>query len=181
MATNNKYIPTGRLTFRKFYGSKKKQNWSEVVPPYRQLWVFRRASAPVTSVNYLRQTTDPTFQDSETLFRNWFSTLCKGVTTAHFSLKITLTISILRSGFLLENSRLDHTSRSCSTWVAVGDIASTSQLPSPHGGHSSTAASTNNQHHHQTNTPPPPAFTAADFIRSVNKKVSAHPTLTDPC
>ncbi|XP_049820406.1 uncharacterized protein LOC109604667 isoform X2 [Aethina tumida] len=79
--------------------------------------------------------------------------------------------SLQRSGFLLENSRLDHTSRSCSTWVAVGDIASTSQLPSPHGGHSSTAASTNNQHHHQTNTPPPPAFTAADFIRSVNKKV----------
>lgn len=60
--------------------------------------------------------------------------------------------------------RLDHTSRSCSTWVAVGDVASTSQLPSPHGGHSSTNAP-------PASTPPPPAFTAADFIRSVNKKV----------
>lgn len=72
------------------------------------------------------------------------------------------------SGYLLlESARLDHTSRSCSTWVAVGDIASTSQLPSPHGGH---------QQQPPTNStppppPPPPAFTAADFIRSVNKKV----------
>ncbi|RZB38721.1 uncharacterized protein BDFB_005650 [Asbolus verrucosus] len=73
--------------------------------------------------------------------------------------------SLQRSGFILENARLDHTSRSCSTWVAVGDIASTSQLPSPHGGQTSTAAQ-------QAGTPPPPpAFTAADFIRSVNKKV----------
>lgn len=74
--------------------------------------------------------------------------------------------SLQRSGFLLENARLDHTSRSCSTWVAVGDIASTSQLPSPHGGHSSTAAPPAT-----ASTPPPPTFTAADFIRSVNKKV----------
>nr|CAD7439900.1 unnamed protein product [Timema bartmani] len=51
-------------------------------------------------------------------------------------------------------------SRSCSTWVAVGDVASTSQLPSPHGGQSSTAP-----------VNAPPAFTAADLIRSVNKKV----------
>ncbi|KAI4459729.1 hypothetical protein MML48_6g00004367 [Holotrichia oblita] len=71
--------------------------------------------------------------------------------------------SLQRSGFLLENARLDHTSRSCSTWVAVGDVASTSQLPSPHGGHSTTAP--------PASTPPPPTFTAADFIRSVNKKV----------
>lgn len=74
--------------------------------------------------------------------------------------------SLQRSGFLLENARLDHTSRSCSTWVAVGDIASTSQLPSPHGGQSAATAQP------QTATPPPPpVFTAADFIRSVNKKV----------
>ncbi|KAK9871345.1 hypothetical protein WA026_011611 [Henosepilachna vigintioctopunctata] len=77
--------------------------------------------------------------------------------------------SLQRSGFLLENARLDYTSRSCSTWVAVGDIASTSQLPSPHGGHSNTASQ-----HAQANTPPPPVFTAADFIRSVNKKVRQH-------
>lgn len=73
--------------------------------------------------------------------------------------------SLQRSNFLLESSRLDHTSRSCSTWVAVGDIASTSQLPSPHGGHSATGTT------QSANTPPPPTFTAADFIRSVNKKV----------
>ncbi|KAF5299479.1 hypothetical protein FQR65_LT01060 [Abscondita terminalis] len=72
--------------------------------------------------------------------------------------------SLQRSSFLLENVRLDHTSRSCSTWVAVGDIASTSQLPSPHGGHSTSTVP-------PASTPPPPTFTAADFIRSVNKKV----------
>ncbi|KAB7494759.1 hypothetical protein Anas_07339 [Armadillidium nasatum] len=46
-------------------------------------------------------------------------------------------------------------SRSCSTWVAVGDVVSTSQLPSPQarlGGSDS------------------PAITAVDFIQSVNKK-----------
>lgn len=73
--------------------------------------------------------------------------------------------TLQRSNFLLENARLDHTSRSCSTWVAVGDIASTSQLPSPHGGQSTTTVP-------PTNTPPP-TFTAADFIRSVNKKVTS--------
>ncbi|KAB0789954.1 hypothetical protein PPYR_15758 [Photinus pyralis] len=72
--------------------------------------------------------------------------------------------SLQRSSFLLENVRLDHTSRSCSTWVAVGDIASTSQLPSPHGGHSTSTVP-------PASTPPPPTFTAVDFIRSVNKKV----------
>ncbi|EZA51628.1 hypothetical protein DMN91_004345 [Ooceraea biroi] len=40
-----------------------------------------------------------------------------------------------RNTLLLEHARLDHASRSCSTWVAVGEpVASTSQLPSPHGG-----------------------------------------------
>lgn len=72
--------------------------------------------------------------------------------------------SIQRCGYML-NSRLEHTSRSCSTWVAVGELASASQLPSPHGGPSTNAGSL------CTNTPPPPAFTAADLIRSVNKKV----------
>ncbi|XP_069687063.1 uncharacterized protein [Periplaneta americana] len=69
--------------------------------------------------------------------------------------------SVQRSGYLLYHPRLDHASRSCSTWVAVGDVASTSQLPSPHGGHSNTAPPVST----------PPAFTAADLIRSVNKKV----------
>lgn len=59
--------------------------------------------------------------------------------------------------------RLEHASRSCSTWVAVGDVTSTSQLPSPHGGHTTS----------NTPAPPPPAITAADLIRSVNKKVGS--------
>ncbi|XP_034948109.1 uncharacterized protein [Chelonus insularis] len=58
-----------------------------------------------------------------------------------------------RHGLLLEQTRLDHASRTCSTWVAVGDIASTSQLPSPHGGTT-----------HQTPS-------SADLVRSVNKKI----------
>lgn len=66
-----------------------------------------------------------------------------------------------RNGLLLEQARLDNASRSCSTWVAVGDIASTSQLPSPHGGN--TLQSTP-----QPTTIP---FTAADLVRSVNKKI----------
>ncbi|KAF2346912.1 hypothetical protein FHG87_022332, partial [Trinorchestia longiramus] len=53
--------------------------------------------------------------------------------------------------------RLDAASRSCSTWVAVGDVASTSQLPSPQARPPQPDA--------------PPTITAADFIRSVNKKV----------
>ncbi|XP_059609914.1 uncharacterized protein LOC132257143 [Phlebotomus argentipes] len=73
--------------------------------------------------------------------------------------------SLQRCGYILDHPRLEHTSRSCSTWVAVGELASTSQLPSPHGGHANTLPSL------AANTPPPPAFTAADLIRSVNKKV----------
>lgn len=70
------------------------------------------------------------------------------------------------SGFLFEQSvKLDNASRSCSTWVAVGDIPSTSQLPSPHGGAVPSAVLT-------SNTPAcGPSFTPADLIRSVNKKV----------
>lgn len=65
----------------------------------------------------------------------------------------------------MDHMKLDHASRSCSTWVAVGDVASTSQLPSPHGGHSIPPA--------PATSPAPPIFTAADLIRSVNKKVSS--------
>lgn len=71
------------------------------------------------------------------------------------------------SGYLFEQSvKLDNASRSCSTWVAVGDIPSTSQLPSPHGGAVPSAVLT-------SNTPScGPSFTPADLIRSVNKKVT---------
>ena len=72
--------------------------------------------------------------------------------------------SLQRCGYMLDNPRLEHASRSCSTWVAVGELASTSQLPSPHGGPANQSVQLS------TNTPPP-AFTAADLIRSVNKKV----------
>lgn len=69
---------------------------------------------------------------------------------------------------LLEQARLDHTSRSCSTWVAVGDIASTSQLPSPHGGGAGGSTNQPSSMLHQHRHIP---FTAADLVRSVNKKV----------
>ncbi|XP_034194901.1 uncharacterized protein LOC117611100 isoform X2 [Osmia lignaria lignaria] len=83
-----------------------------------------------------------------------------------------------RNTLLLEHTRLDHTSRSCSTWVAIGEpVANTSQLPSPHGG----AAQEQQNQQQSSNSrsvpqpppaPPPPApFTGADFVRSVNKKV----------
>ncbi|XP_057339647.1 uncharacterized protein LOC130677078 [Microplitis mediator] len=65
--------------------------------------------------------------------------------------------------FLIEQAHLDHASRSCSTWVAVGDIAGTSQLPSPHGGTSQQISASLH--------PQPIPFTAADLVRSVNKKV----------
>ena len=69
-------------------------------------------------------------------------------------------VNVVGAGGRLEGvfpPRLDPTSRSCSTWVAVGDVASTSQLPSPQA---------RNQGSGDT-----PAITATDFIRSVNKKV----------
>ncbi|XP_053668660.1 uncharacterized protein LOC128719064 [Anopheles marshallii] len=68
-------------------------------------------------------------------------------------------------GYLFDHSRLEHASRSYSTWVAVGELASTSQLPSPHGGQTSqvpTLTSTSN---------PAPSFTVTDLISSVNKKI----------
>lgn len=98
-----------------------------------------------------------------------------------------------RNTLLLEHARLNHASRSCSTWVAVGEpVASTSQLPSPHGGaaqeqqqqqqsqqqlhiqqHSSSNAQSIQQLPPQPPAPPPPPvpFTGADLVRSVNKKV----------
>lgn len=99
-----------------------------------------------------------------------------------------------RNTLLLEHARLDHASRSCSTWVAVGEpVASTSQLPSPHGGaaqeqqpqqqqqqlqQQQSQSSSNAQSVPQLppqpppQPPPPPVpFTGADFVRSVNKKV----------
>ncbi|XP_071448618.1 uncharacterized protein [Hetaerina americana] len=90
--------------------------------------------------------------------------------------------------------RLDAASRSCSTWVAVGDAVS--QLPSPHGGgvpaESTTTAPTTTAANANTTAAPPevppirrppsqqhtlppppssPPFAPADLIRSVNKKV----------
>lgn len=49
--------------------------------------------------------------------------------------------SIQRYGYMLDSARL---SRSCSTWVAVGELASTSQLPSPHS-HTSSLTMTSSQ------------------------------------
>ncbi|XP_062555782.1 mucin-3B-like [Armigeres subalbatus] len=70
-----------------------------------------------------------------------------------------------KAGYLFDHPRLDHTSRSYSTWVAVGELASTSQLPSPHGGQSSNQVPT------ICNATPTPSFTVSDLISSVNKKI----------
>ncbi|XP_043589278.1 uncharacterized protein LOC122570633 isoform X2 [Bombus pyrosoma] len=83
-----------------------------------------------------------------------------------------------RNTLLLEHARLDHASRSCSTWVAVGEpVANTSQLPSPHGGamqeqqcQQQTSSSQSAQQPSTASHPSIP-FTGADFVRSVNKKV----------
>lgn len=56
--------------------------------------------------------------------------------------------------------RLGNASRSLSTCVVVGDMASTSQLPSPNRYTSSVQ-----------NNSMPPAFSSTDLVRSVNKKV----------
>lgn len=88
--------------------------------------------------------------------------------------------SMQRCGYMLDTTRLDHTSRSCSTWVAVGELASTSQLPSPHGGPSLSINNTSSSQAQLTASNAgtaaiyemsQPAFTTADLIRSVNKKV----------
>lgn len=84
-----------------------------------------------------------------------------------------------RNSLLLEHARLDHASRSCSTWVAVGEpVASTSQLPSPHGGAAQEPQPQQSPSSQSSAPQPPPApppppvpFTGADLVRSVNKKV----------
>lgn len=73
--------------------------------------------------------------------------------------------SIQNCSYLLDQSvRLDNTSRSCSTWIAIGDVPSTSQLPSPHGGNLPTGIAS-------SKSSCTPSFSPADLIRSVNKKV----------
>lgn len=94
--------------------------------------------------------------------------------------------TVQRSTLLLEHVRLDHASRSCSTWVAVGEpVGSTSQLPSPHGGAAQEPPPQQCQQSLQAQQistsqsmpqpppapPPPPPFTGADLVRSVNKRV----------
>ncbi|KAI4480639.1 PREDICTED: uncharacterized protein LOC106791352 [Polistes canadensis] len=89
-----------------------------------------------------------------------------------------LALDTQRNNLLLEHARLDHASRSCSTWVAVGEpVASTSQLPSPHGGAAQEQPQQTSSSHSSAPQPPPAPppppipFTGADLIRSVNKKV----------
>lgn len=86
-----------------------------------------------------------------------------------------LALNSLQLGFMLDSSRLDHTSRSCSTWVAVGELASTSQLPSPHGGPITTNANTSSSQQQLTaanaNISSQPTFTTIDLMLSVNKSV----------
>ncbi|CAK9800807.1 hypothetical protein ANTPLA_LOCUS2573 [Anthophora plagiata] len=81
-----------------------------------------------------------------------------------------------RNTMLLEHARLNHASRSCSTWVAVGEpVANTSQLPSPHGGASQEqqqqTSSSQSAQQPPLAPPQPVPFTGADFVRSVNKTV----------
>ncbi|XP_022253975.1 uncharacterized protein LOC106469031 [Limulus polyphemus] len=59
--------------------------------------------------------------------------------------------------FDLSNARLDNTSRSLSTWVAVGDVASSSHMASPLPQFQFGSLSSN--------------ITPAELVRSVNKKV----------
>lgn len=86
--------------------------------------------------------------------------------------------SFQRCGFLVDYpNRLEQTSRSCSTWVAVGELASQSQLPSPHGTHSinslqfsNNALSASNVPVMQGQSPGTAAFSSVDLIRNINKK-----------
>lgn len=81
--------------------------------------------------------------------------------------------SFQRCGFLGDYpNRLEQTSRSCSTWVAVGELASQSQLPSPHG----TSLQFSNNALSASNVPmmqgqSAAAFSSVDLIRNINKKV----------
>lgn len=69
-------------------------------------------------------------------------------------------LSIWNRDEILGTAKFDYNSRSCSTWVAVGELA-TSQLPSPHG------VQTNSINDASSSA----LFTTDDFVRSVNKKV----------
>lgn len=107
---------------------------------------------------------------------NPYSDLQSNSTNLRHALSDMALNSIQRCGYMLDTTRLDHTSRSCSTWVAVGELASTSQLPSPHGGPvlNVNTSSSQQQLTATTNTSiqsSQPTFTTADLIRSVNKKV----------
>lgn len=66
-------------------------------------------------------------------------------------------LSQVRCSDVIFRTHFGPTSRSCSTWVAVGDVSSTSQLPSPQG--------------RSHLAPNGGSFTPADLIRSVNKKI----------
>lgn len=85
--------------------------------------------------------------------------------------------SFQRCGFLVDYpNRLEQNSRSCSTWVAVGELASQSQLPSPHGTHSINSLQFSNNALSASNVPmmqgqAPAAFSSVDLIRNINKKV----------
>lgn len=77
--------------------------------------------------------------------------------------------SSLKSDYLLQqNFKFDNTSRSCSTWVAAGDLclSTISQLASPH---TSNIPSTNLLTTFKS--PGVPTFSPVDLVRSVNKKV----------
>lgn len=103
------------------------------------------------------------------------------IRNGHHAMSLRHTVSeltlnpIQRCGYLLESSVL---SRSCSTWVqvAVGELASTSQLPSPHGHCTSLTISSSQQQINASNligSSPINAsqpFTSTDLIKSVNKK-----------
>lgn len=85
--------------------------------------------------------------------------------------------SFQRCGFLADYpNRLEQTSRSCSTWVAVGELASQSQLPSPHGTHSINSLQFSNNALSASNVPTMQGqsllpFSSIDLIRNINKKV----------
>ncbi|CAG7830861.1 unnamed protein product [Allacma fusca] len=68
-----------------------------------------------------------------------------------------LDLTQVRCSDVIFRTHFGPTSRSCSTWVAVGDVSSTSQLPSPQG-----------RPHFAPNGG---SFTPADLVRSVNKKI----------
>ncbi len=84
--------------------------------------------------------------------------------------------------YLLRRSlNVECSSRTCSTWVAVGDMsAAASPLPSPYGGGDGGNTSNGGGDYISSATAAPcpskiyscaPAFSAADLVRSVNKKV----------